>query len=90
LGETYRALVICLLLIAAMAAAYTIGKFGPEFPTPALLDGQMVVHQPPLAVGSGVSRFLWNDRTIDMITQAFLLFATAVACIALLRPFRRR
>jgi len=90
LGEAYRALVICLLLMAAMTAAYAIGRFGPEFPKPTLLDGQRVVHHPPLAVGSGVSRFLWNDRTIDMITQAFLLFATAVACIALLRPYRRR
>jgi len=90
LGTAYRGLVICVLLVAAMATAYAIGRFGPEFPKPPLLEGQMVANQPPLAVGSGVSRFMWSDRTLDMITQAVLLFATAVACIALLRSVRRR
>ena len=90
MDEAYRAIVICILLIAAMSMAYALGRFGPEFPKPTPLSEQMVINQPPLTVGSSVSRFLWNDRTVDMITQAFLLFATAVACIALLRPVRRR
>lgn len=90
MGTAYRALVLCILLVAAMATAYAIGRFGPEFPKPTPLEGQLVSNQPPRAVGSGVSRFMWGDRTVDMITQAFLLFVTAVACIALLRPVRRR
>jgi len=37
-----------------------------------------------------VSRFLWDYRAIDLIAQAFVLFAAAACCTALLRTEERR
>ena len=36
-------------------------------------------------IGSGVSRFLWTYRLVDLIAQAFVLFAAAACCVAVLR-----
>ena len=37
----------------------------------------------------GVSSFLWEYRGFDLLTQALLLFATAMCCLAMLREERR-
>ncbi len=37
------------------------------------------------AIGLMVSRFLWTHRLIDLIGQAFVLFAAAACCVAVLR-----
>ncbi len=36
-------------------------------------------------IGQEVSKFLWNYRATDLIAQAFVLFAAATSCVALLR-----
>jgi len=36
-------------------------------------------------IGQEVSRFLWTYRLIDLIAQAFVLFAAASCCVAVLR-----
>ena len=36
-------------------------------------------------IGQEVSRFLWTYRLIDIIAQAFVLFAAAACCVAVLR-----
>jgi hypothetical protein len=41
-------------------------------------------------IGPEVSRFLWNYRVIDLIAQAFVLFAAAACCVALLRTEERK
>ncbi|MBA7496392.1 hypothetical protein ES702_07000 [subsurface metagenome] len=41
-------------------------------------------------IGQEVSRFLWNYRVIDLIAQAFVLFAAAACCMALLRIEERK
>ena len=41
-------------------------------------------------IGQRVSRFLWNYRVIDLIAQAFVLFAAAACCMALLRVEERK
>jgi NADH-quinone oxidoreductase subunit J len=40
----------------------------------------------PSVVMQQVSQFLWGYRGLDLIAQAFVLFAAALGCIALLRP----
>ena len=40
-------------------------------------------------IGQEVGRFLWNYRVIDLIAQAFVLFAAAACCVALLRVEER-
>jgi len=41
-------------------------------------------------IGQRVSGFLWNYRVIDLIAQAFVLFAAAACCMALLRVEERK
>lgn len=41
-------------------------------------------------IGQEVSRFLWNYRVVDLIAQAFVLFAAAACCTALLRIEERK
>ena len=41
-------------------------------------------------IGQEVSRFLWEYRVIDLIAQAFVLFAAAACCMALLRIEERK
>ncbi len=41
-------------------------------------------------IGQRVSWFLWNYRVIDLIAQAFVLFAAAACCMALLRIEERK
>ena len=37
------------------------------------------------SIGLKVSHFVWKNRSMDLIMQAFVLFASAVACLAILR-----
>lgn len=36
-------------------------------------------------VGPADSVFMWNSRTLDLMAQAFVIFAAAAGCLALLR-----
>lgn len=54
-------------------------------------------HEPPKLVksetaiiGQEVSRFLWSYRAIDLIAQAFVLFAAAACCTTLLRTEEKK
>ena len=40
-------------------------------------------------IGQQTGQFLWMYRALDVIAQAFVLFATAVCCVILLREERR-
>lgn len=42
--------------------------------------------EPPVELG----QFLWNFRVIDLIAHAFVLFAAAACCTALLRTEARK
>ncbi|MCX8182562.1 MAG: hypothetical protein N3D12_05535 [Candidatus Methanomethyliaceae archaeon] len=39
-------------------------------------------------IGPGYSRFLWENRSIDVIAQAFVMFVAAVSCLAIFRETR--
>jgi len=40
-------------------------------------------------IGQEMSRFLWEQRGLDLIAQAVLIFASALGCIAMLRAEER-
>jgi hypothetical protein len=33
-----------------------------------------------------VSRFLWDNRSLDLMSQAFVIVAAIICCLALLKP----
>jgi len=37
-------------------------------------------------VSSAVGRFLWDWRMLDLLSQAFVILAAIICCIALLKP----
>lgn len=36
-------------------------------------------------LGPQSSKFLWTNRTLDLLTQALVIFTAAIGCLALLR-----
>ncbi len=36
-------------------------------------------------LGPGASQFMWTYRGLDIVAQAFAIFAAAIACLAMLR-----
>jgi len=73
-----------ILSILAVIAFYTlITQSGfPAFKY-AVSDKRLV--EISRSIGREVSLFMWNYRSIDLIVQAFVLFAAAAACLAVLR-----
>ena len=64
-----------------------------EFPAFKYVDEDqpvILVENDTAIIGQKVSRFLWNYRVIDLIAQAFVLFAAAACCTALLRIEERK
>jgi hypothetical protein len=41
-------------------------------------------------IGQITSEYLWNNRTIDVIIQAVLVFGAAAGCIAMLRSGKEK
>jgi hypothetical protein len=64
-----------------------------EFPVFKYADADQppkLVENKTATIGQEVSRFLWDYRVIDLIAQAFVLFAAAACCTALLRTKERK
>jgi multisubunit Na+/H+ antiporter MnhB subunit len=36
-------------------------------------------------IGLGYSQFLWENRNVDVIAQAFVMFVAALSCLAIFR-----
>jgi len=49
-----------------------------------------LVEKDTAIIGQQASRFLWNYRVLDLMGQAFVLFAAAACCMALLRIEERK
>lgn len=41
-------------------------------------------------IGRETANILWNQRSPDLIAQAFLILASAACCVAMLRPLRKK
>jgi len=81
-----------------VAAAFTIVfamlmfswlSVGADFPvfefTSDTLDRQLVPVEPYDDIASLASRFLWDNRALDLTGQAFVIVASVVCCLALLK-----
>lgn len=71
--------VLAILVFSTIIVGYGFPTFEYALPSEELIEVETT------AIGPEVGRFLWTNRSIDLIAQAFVLFAAAVCCIALLR-----
>jgi hypothetical protein len=77
------AAVLATLIFSTLIVEYEFPIFKYAEPPAQLVENETAI------IGQEVSRFLWNYRVIDLITQAFVLFAAAACCVALLRTEER-
>ena len=75
------------IVIALMVFSWL--SVGADFPvfefTSDTLDRQLVPVEPYDDIASLVSRFLWDNRALDLTGQAFVIVASVVCCLALLK-----
>lgn len=61
-----------------------------EYTRPSMEPPTGLVEADTSKIGVEVGRFLWSYRVIDLIGQAFVLFAAAACCVTLLRSDREK
>ena len=75
------------IVIALMVFSWL--SVGADFPvfefTSDTLKRQLVPVEPYDDIASLVSRFLWDNRALDLTGQAFVIVASVVCCLALLK-----
>ena len=82
-GLTTVILAILIFWMFIVEYDFPVFKYDPD-PPPELMKNDTWI------IGQRVSWFLWNYRVIDLIAQAFVLFAAAACCMALLRIEERK
>jgi multisubunit Na+/H+ antiporter MnhB subunit len=78
------AAVLATLIFSTLIVEYEFPVFKYAEPPTELVENETEI------IGQKVSRFLWDYRVIDLIAQAFVLFAAAACCTALLRIEERK
>jgi len=71
--------VLVVLVFSMLIVRYEFPAFEYASPSAELIESETT------EIGAKVSRFLWTNRLIDIIAQAFVLFAAAACCVAMLR-----
>jgi len=72
--------------ITAVFVAVIFIMVGKAFPLQAFGSPLHVVG--PSALGQEIGSYLWGTRSLDLIVVAFVLFFSALGCIAVLREER--
>jgi hypothetical protein len=78
-----------ILTIVGVAVIFSI-LFSTGFPlfSTTILEAQFVDSSEN--IGRETADVLWNQRSLDLIAQAFLILASAACCVAMLRPLRKK
>lgn len=77
-------IILCIFfLFSALVLAET-------FPTlryaPSFSSRRLIPIQPFEGLSQGVSRFLWENRALDVTMQAFVIVVAIICCLSLLKP----
>jgi len=78
------AIILATLFFSMLILEYTFPVFKYASPPTEIVRNETAI------IGPEVSRFLWNYRVVDLIAQAFVLFAAAACCVALLRTKEKK
>lgn len=54
--------------------------------TSEVLTRKLIHAEPYDGIASWVSRFLWENRALDLTGQAFVIVAAVICCLAMLKP----
>ncbi|KON31547.1 hypothetical protein AC482_00330 [miscellaneous Crenarchaeota group-15 archaeon DG-45] len=76
-------MIIVLLLLFSwltMEVSYPAFEFASD-----LLSRQLIPVEPFSAIAGRVSRFLWENRALDLTGQAFVIVAAIICCMAMLK-----
>ena len=76
--------VLVVLVFSMLIVRYEFPAFEYASPSAELIESETT------EIGAKVSRFLWTYRLIDLIAQAFVLFAAAACCVAVLRAEEKK
>jgi hypothetical protein len=76
--------VSAVLIFSMLIVRYGFPAFEYASPSAELVEVETT------AIGPEVSQFLWTYRLIDLIAQAFVLFAAAACCVAVLRAGEKK
>ena len=78
--------VIGLLVVAGLALSFTWISLQVEFPYHEGGPGtQLVPTEPYKEIAPAVSRFMWESRGQDIVLQSFVIFASVICCLAMLK-----
>ncbi len=85
LGSALAAIVIiCIVYLLSMlvvAVPFPIFRYGLG-----AASRRLISVNPFEGISSGVSRFLWENRALDITVQAFVIVVAIICCLALLKP----
>lgn len=88
MNRRYTAVGFTLVILLFASLTYMLLKT-PFKATPFIHEEIVSAEEPSSEIGRAMSNFLWERRGFDLLMQTLVLFATAVCCLAMLRPLRR-
>lgn len=74
---------LTILMIALIT--YGIAQYGTYYPSPSYNPKQIAGTAEGSDLIVAMGGFLWDYRTLDLLDQTLILFATAAGCTALIR-----
>jgi hypothetical protein len=78
--------VVGLLVVLGLAASFSWLSIQVEFPYHEADPGtRLVPAEPYNEIAPAVSRFMWEIRGQDVALQSFVIFASVICCLAMLK-----
>lgn len=84
-GMVAATITIVVSLFVFSWLAFEVGFPSFEY-TSEVLTRKLVSAEPYDGIASWVSRFLWENRALDLTGQAFVIVAAVICCLAMLKP----
>jgi hypothetical protein len=82
--STFAALLVIMISLFVFSWL-TVEVSFPVFEYSGTLGRQLVPSEPYNGIATLVSRFLWENRALDLTGQAFVIVAAVICCLAMLK-----